>query len=154
MPLNETVVEVVHPQADFMKTVVCDIKGLFPPGVLHTCVTDIQADLGKDAQMDSLYIGCKDDGLMIILRREEAEPWLCSHVKPGKLMLATCGSVVGPVEPNGPYLVLFVKQEVYVDPGTKKWVLDTCRLMLDLHHVHKAGLEPARFTSMLNRGEP
>ena len=145
MPLNET----VHPQADFMKTVVSDIKGLYPPGVLHTCVIDGQVCLGKDAQMDSLGIGCKGEGLMIILRCEEAAPWLSLHVETGELMLTTCGSLVRPVEP---YLVLFVNQEVYV--GMKKWVLDTCRLMLDLHHVHKTGLEPACFTSMLNRGEP
>lgn len=135
-----------------MKTVVSDIKGLYPPGVLHTCVIDGQVCLGKDAQMDSLGIECKDDGLMIILRSEEVEPWLSSRVETGELMLTTCGSEVGPVEPNGPYLVLFVNQEVYV--GLKAWVLDTCRLMVDLHHVHKAGLEPTCFTSMLNRGEP
>jgi hypothetical protein len=148
MPLNET----VHPQADFMKTVVSDIKALYPPGVLHTRVTDSRADLGKDAAMDSLSVACQGDGLMIVMHREVADPWLSPCLKTGKLTLTTCGRVVGPMQPMGQFVVLFMRQGFYT--GMKAWVLDTCRLMLDLHQVQKAGLEPVRFSSMLNRGEP
>ncbi len=150
MSVDDDTVE--HGPATLLATVVSDIKALYPPGVLHTAVQESGAEIGKDAHMDGLLITNKNEGLAILMHRGQMEPWLNSWIRPGSLALTTSGRIIHPVQTMGPLVVLFIDGTFYV--RNRGWLMNICRLVLDLRQVEREDLEPVRFTSMLNRGEP